>query len=292
MTATSTTTSSITQTVTVNFAMPTVSAVTITSNPALLNSTPGVPVSTTLTITNVGNVTYNPAINPTLPSGWTISGVDVPASLAVGASETVTATVTPPAGAPLNSTQNVVLTYGQGTLQDAVSVVGVTPNPSTAEAGTQVDVTAGILAGVTQAEQGTVSYTVTNSEAAVVFTSTPVPISLPEVIGVQNVDLGTFATAGLSPGAYRSPSPSTVPTASPSRARPAKGSCSSTRRSPRPNRSVRMRSIRVMERCPLRFRSPRRRNWARRPRIARRRAWSSAATTPIRSVRLTLRSST
>ena len=76
VTATSATTAAITQTVTVNFAMPTVAAVTVTDYPTSLNSTPGVPVTTTLTVTNVGNVAYDAAISPTLPSGWTISGED------------------------------------------------------------------------------------------------------------------------------------------------------------------------------------------------------------------------
>ena len=72
--ATSATTASITQTATVNFAMPTIAAVTVTDNPTSLNSTPGVPVATRLTVTNAGNVAYDAAISPTLPSGWTISG--------------------------------------------------------------------------------------------------------------------------------------------------------------------------------------------------------------------------
>ncbi len=200
--ATSTTSSAITQTVTIDFAMPAVAAVTVTDNPTSLNSTPGVPVSATLTVTNVGNVAYDAAISPTLPTGWTISGTNTPVSLAVGQSTTETVTIMPPANAALNSTQDVTLTYGQGAAQDDVSVLGVTPNPSTAEAGSQVDVTASILAGVTQAEQGTVSYTVTDSQGTVVFTSTPVAISLPEVIGVTSVDLGDIDTTGFSPGTY------------------------------------------------------------------------------------------
>ncbi len=103
---------------------------------------------------------------------------------------------------PLNSTQNVTLTYGPGVTQSTVSVLGVTPNPATVEADTQVDVSASVLAGVTQAEQGTVSYTVTNSSGTVVFTSTPVAIALPEVTGVTSVDLGNLDTTGFSPGTY------------------------------------------------------------------------------------------
>ena len=190
------------QTATVNFAMPTIAAVTLTDDPETLSTTPSLPVTTTLTITNVGNVPYDAAINPTLPSGWAISGGNTPVSLAIGTSTTEIVTITPAAGAPLNTTQDVTLTYGQAAAQSTVSVIGVTPNPSTVEADTQVDVSASVLAGLTSAEQGSVSYTVTDSHATVVFTSTPVAITLPEVIGVTNVDLGTLDTTGFSPGAY------------------------------------------------------------------------------------------
>ena len=202
VTATSAADSTITHTFAEPFSMPTVAAVTVSDNPAALNSIPGAAVSTTLTITNVGNVAYDAAISPTLPSAWTISGTNTPLSLAIGATTTETVTITPPTTAPLNSSQNVVLTYGQARTQNDVSVVAVTPNPSTVAAGAQVDVSASILAGVTQAEQGSVSYTVTNSLAAVVYTSTPVAIALPEVIGATSVDLGNLDTAGFTSGTY------------------------------------------------------------------------------------------
>ncbi len=203
VTATSATTAAITQTVTVNFAMPTIAAVTVTDNPTSLNTTPGVPVTTTLTVTNVGNVAYDAAISPTLPSGWTISGENTPVSLAIGASTTETVTITPPASAPLNSTQNVTLTYGQGVTENDGVGHRSDPQPVDGRSGIrQVDVSASVLAGVTQAEQGTVSYTVTNSQGTVVFTSTPAAIALPEVTGVTSVDLGTLDTTGFSPGTY------------------------------------------------------------------------------------------
>ena len=206
--------------------------------PTSLNSTPGVPVSTTLTITNVGNVAYDAAISPTLPSGWTISGEDTPVSLAIGGSTTETVTITPPASAPLNSKQDVTLTYGPGVTQNTVSVIGVTPNPSTVEAGTSLDVSASVLAGVTQAEQGTVSYTVTNCQGTVVFTSTPVPIALPEVTGVTSVDLGNARHHGLQPRHLHDQCQRrAIPAASPSPGRPARGNCSSLRRS-RPRQSL------------------------------------------------------
>ena len=118
------------------------------------------------------------------------------------ASTTETATITPPANAPLNSTQNVTLTYGQGVTSNTVSVLDVTPNPSTVEADTQVEVSADVLAGVTQPEQGTVSYTVTNSQAGSSSRPRRRPSRCRTVIGVTNVDLGTLDTTGLSPGTY------------------------------------------------------------------------------------------
>ncbi len=190
------------QTATVDFAMPSIAAVTLTDNPTALSTTPGTAVATQLTITNVGNVPYDAAVTPTLPAGWTISGGDVPVSLAVGSSTTETVMVTPPANAPLNSTQNVTLTFGQAAAQNTVSVLSVTPSPSTVEADTQVDVAASILTGVTAAGHGSVSYTVSDSHNNVVFTSTAVPLALNEVIGVTNVNLGTFDTTGLAPGSY------------------------------------------------------------------------------------------
>ncbi len=202
MTATSASNPTITNTVTTNFAMPTIAAVTVTDDPTSLSSTPGVPVTTTLTITNVGNVAYDAAISPTLPSGWTISGEDTPGFAGRRSLDDRDRNDHSRGHAPLNTVQDVTLTYGQASAQNAVSVIGVTPNPSTVEADTQVDVTASLLAGVTQAEQGSVSYTVTNSLGTVVFTSTPVAVSLAEVIGVTNVDLGTLDTTGFSPGAY------------------------------------------------------------------------------------------
>ena len=202
VTATSTSNAEAPQTATVNFAMPTIAAVTVTDNPTTLSTAPGVAVTTTLTITNVGNVAYDAAIDPTLPAGWTISGEGTPVSLAIGASTTETATIDPAAGAPLNTTQDVTLSYGQAAAQNTVSVVAVTPSPATVEADAQVDVSATVLAGLTAAEVGSVSYTVTNALNTVVFTSSPAALTLPEVIGATSVDLGTLDTTGFAPGAY------------------------------------------------------------------------------------------
>ena len=56
VTATSATDSSITQSVHVAFAMPSVDAVTVTATPAALNTIPGTGVTATLTLHNAGNV--------------------------------------------------------------------------------------------------------------------------------------------------------------------------------------------------------------------------------------------
>ena len=182
--------------------MPTVAAVTVTDDPTSLNSPPGVPVSTTLTITNVGNVAYDAAISPTLPSGWTISGEDTPVSLAVGASTTETVDYHPArrhaaqfdAGRDADLRTRRRTRHRLGPRRDAEPGHGRSGYPGGRF---------GRRAGRRDAGRaGLVSYTVTNSLGTVVFTSTPVPIALPEVIGVTSVDLGNLDTTGFSPGTY------------------------------------------------------------------------------------------
>jgi len=109
VTATSTTDSSITQTQTETFTVPEIDAVTVTGNPSSVNTTPGTPVSDTITLTNAGNVPETVSLAETLPSGLTASAL-TPASLAVGQSTTETITLTPDASTPLNSTLNATIT--------------------------------------------------------------------------------------------------------------------------------------------------------------------------------------
>ena len=103
VTATSTTDSKITQSQSVSFTIPAIDAVTVTSSPTSVNTTPGTAVTDTLTITNAGNVPENGiTLTVTTPSGLTLTGLS-PVSLAVGQSTTETITLTPAASTPLGS---------------------------------------------------------------------------------------------------------------------------------------------------------------------------------------------
>lgn len=114
---TSTTDPSVTTTVVKSFALPEVHAITLASDPTSANSTPGAPVSATITLTNVGNVAEDQVtLTTTLPSGLTLTGL-APVSLAVGESKTLTITLTPAASTPLNSllTATITATFGSST---------------------------------------------------------------------------------------------------------------------------------------------------------------------------------
>jgi len=110
VTATSTTDSSITQTQTETFTVPAIDAVTVTSNPAVVNTIPEGAATDTLTITDAGNVPEsNITLAATLPGGLTLSGL-TPVSVAVGQSATETVTLTPDASTPLNSALDATIT--------------------------------------------------------------------------------------------------------------------------------------------------------------------------------------
>jgi uncharacterized membrane protein len=113
VTATSATAATITQTQTVSFAMPAVDAVTLTSTPGALSSTPGAPATATITLSNVGNVPETVSLSSATAAGLTASAL-APVSLAAGQSTTVTVTLTPDASAPLNSIldETVTATFG------------------------------------------------------------------------------------------------------------------------------------------------------------------------------------
>ena len=130
VTATSTTDPSITQTQTETFTVPEIDAVTLTSDPSSVNTTPGTPVADTITLANAGNVPETVSLAATLPSGLTASAL-TPVTLAVGQSTTETITLTPDASTPLNSTLDATITATFGpsaspqtqTVQIPVSVV-------------------------------------------------------------------------------------------------------------------------------------------------------------------------
>ena len=125
VTATSTKDPSITQTVNVSFTMPAIAAATMTSDPVELSTTPGMATTATITITNVGNVPYNAVLATTTDSGLAISGLSSPRMIAVGQSVTETATLTPDASTPLNSTLNATVNVDQAAAVTGVSVVAV-----------------------------------------------------------------------------------------------------------------------------------------------------------------------
>jgi uncharacterized membrane protein len=147
VTAASTSDPAVTQQQNVSLTMPQVDAVTLTDQPTAVSTTPGTPVSTTLTLTNAGNVAENVTLASTLPTGLTASPLN-PVSLAIGQSTTETLTLTPDASTPLNSLlqATVTATFGPAaapatqTLAVPVSVVapGVTAIGDAAVAAEQI----------------------------------------------------------------------------------------------------------------------------------------------------------
>jgi uncharacterized membrane protein len=113
VTATSTTDSSITQTKTVTFTVPAIDGVTAAVSSAALTSTSGASVTTTLTLTNVGNVDETVTPSATLPSGVTVSGL-APITVKAGQSATETITLTPDSSVALNSPVDITITAMYG----------------------------------------------------------------------------------------------------------------------------------------------------------------------------------
>jgi uncharacterized membrane protein/sugar lactone lactonase YvrE len=83
-----------------------------------------------------------------------------------------------------------------------VAVTEVDPSPPFTNPGTPVDVTAKLFNSVNQQLQAQASYTVTGSGGNVVFTSTPVPLTISVQSALSTVDLGSFSTTGLALGDY------------------------------------------------------------------------------------------
>jgi hypothetical protein len=131
VTATSASNPAITATQTESFLMPEVHGVTLVSDPAAVNTTPGTPVTATLTLQDVGNVPENVTLAATTSTGGLTASSLNPVSLAVGQSTTETITLTPDAATPLNSflVATVTATFGPSaapqtqTLQVPVNVV-------------------------------------------------------------------------------------------------------------------------------------------------------------------------
>jgi uncharacterized membrane protein len=113
VTATSSTTSSITQTQTETFTVPAIGAVSLTSDPTSLSSSPGVATTATLTLVNDGNVSETVSLSAATPSGLTAGSLPN-LTLAPGASQTETVTLTPDASAPLNQSLEATITASYG----------------------------------------------------------------------------------------------------------------------------------------------------------------------------------
>ncbi len=81
-----------------------------------------------------------------------------------------------------------------------VQVVSVTPSPTFTNPGGQVDVSARILNAVNKEQQAQVSYTVTDANNNVIFTSQPVSTTLNVLTTLSTVDLGNLDTTGFALG--------------------------------------------------------------------------------------------
>ncbi len=84
----------------------------------------------------------------------------------------------------------------------SVEVISVSTNPPFTNPGGQVDVSAEILDAVNRQQQAQVSYTVTDPNGNVVFTSQPVSTTLNVLSTLSSVDLGNFDTTSLADGEY------------------------------------------------------------------------------------------
>jgi transglutaminase-like putative cysteine protease len=110
VTAASTTSASLTQTETENFTIPAIDAVTVTSNPAAVNTAPGAAGDDTIRLSDVGNQSETVTLSAvTSTTGLTVSGLS-PVALLPGQSSTTSITLTPDASTPLNSLLQATLT--------------------------------------------------------------------------------------------------------------------------------------------------------------------------------------
>ncbi len=145
VTATSTTDSSITKTQTETFTVPEIDAVSLTSTPTSLSSSPGVAASTTLTLQNDGNVPETVTLTATTPAGVTADSL-APITLAVGATQTETLTLTPDASSPLNQTLATTITASFGpssTLVTTTDTLDLLVQSAQAAAVSQASIAAG-----------------------------------------------------------------------------------------------------------------------------------------------------
>jgi len=188
---------------------------------------PGAPADFELDLRNVGNQTATYVLNygsaaggqgVFKQNGQTITSVTLqPGEELFGGTDGATLEVTEPD--PLTPVDFVVIvvsaqgltSIGQtvhGTLTvpaSFVNVPSVEASPAFVPAGslsTTVDVTAKVLNSVNETQSALASYTVTDGGGNVVFTSTPVPLTLTISTSLATVDLRSFDTSMLAQGSY------------------------------------------------------------------------------------------
>ena len=89
--------------------MPAVHGATLSAAAPALNTTPGVAVTRTITVTNVGNVPESITLSPDATAGLAVSGLSL-VSLQPGESKSLAITLTPDAATPLNTRLDLTLT--------------------------------------------------------------------------------------------------------------------------------------------------------------------------------------
>ena len=139
VTATSTTDSAITKSQVVTFTVPQIDAVTLTSDPVALVSSPNARATATLSLTNNGNVSEIVSLAATLPGGVTASGL-TQVTVAAGATQTETITLTPSSSVALDTSLStpIIATYGPaGNTQSSSVQIGLTVRSAVAIAATE-----------------------------------------------------------------------------------------------------------------------------------------------------------
>ncbi len=190
---------------------------TISLPSSIAEAEPGAPLTYQIDITNNGTAaaTYDLSISTLPPNvtasfsqssvtvqpGQTLTGTSAPTVALTESGSTLVAfafTVTATAQAAPEITLGA---EGQVTLRnESILVAGVNPNPAFTNAGGQVDVSAQIQSVVNEPTTVEVSYTVTDSNGVVLFSSTPMSASLTVTSALTNVDLGDLDTTGFADG--------------------------------------------------------------------------------------------
>ena len=181
---------------------------------------PQVPVTFQIELQNTGSATttYNLSISG-LPSGVTSSFSQNSITLAPGqvtpgsGVPDVTVTLTSTSATEISPYSFQIIATAVGATEITQSVTGsvtprsqlvqvtsVTPSPTFTNPGGQVDVQAKILDAVNVQQQALVSFTVTDSNGVVLFTSLPVFAELNVLTTLTTVDLGNLDTTGFALG--------------------------------------------------------------------------------------------